>query len=259
MKTGLTMLALACSAIDSFAADFGKDDFLREGSIVYEKSFSQAESDRFKPLVVAAFDKVAAFFGERKGVTPDIYFCKSAACARFLLGPEFRPYAHTQGGRRYLSGSHVFENPSIVVTTLASNPSANDERLLAVLSHELSHLELYARAGRQRVPAWFNEGLASMVGGRACAPGAQGIDDLSRLSAMRDWLDYTRSRDTRSNATYCQAKAEVEAWAVRHGGPKGVVDLLAALKERDFASQYGPFLTRPLPTINPKGAKQDDR
>lgn len=259
MKIYLTMLALACNAMDSFAADFGKEDLVRDVHMVYEKSFTQAESDRFKPLVLAAIEKVTVFFGERKGVTPDIYICKSVACARFLLGPNFRSYTDTRGGQRYMDGKHLFESPSIVVTTLASHPSATDERLLAVLSHELSHLELYARAAGQRVPAWFNEGLASMVGGRACTPGATGIDDLSKLTAMRDWLNYTRSSSGQSNATYCQAKAEVEAWALRHGGPQGIVELLATLREKDFASQYGAFLTRPLPTINPTGAKVHDR
>jgi len=259
MKTYLTMLALACNAINAFAADFDKDSLMREDRMVYETSFTQAELDRLKPLVPAAFDRVTAFFGERRGVTPDIYFCKSPGCASFLLGPEFRSYSDTRSGQRYLNGKHVFESPSIVVTTLASNRFATDERLLAVLSHELSHLEVYARAGGRRVPAWFNEGLASMVGGRACAPSARGIDDLSKLSAMRDWLDYTRLRNGQSNATYCQAKAEVEAWAVRHGGPRGIVELLANLREKDFSSQYGPILTRPLPTINPTGARENDR
>ncbi|MGW8391608.1 hypothetical protein [Pseudoduganella sp. HUAS MS19] len=259
MKIYLTMLALACHATESFAADFGKEDLVRDDRMVYEKSFTQAESDRFRPLIQAAFDRVAAFYGERQGVTPDIYFCKSAACARFLLGPEFRSYSDIRGGQRYLNGRHLFDNPSIVVTTLASNAFATDARLLSVLSHELSHLELYARAAGRHVPAWFNEGLASMVGGRACTPGASGIDDLSKLSAMRDWLDHTRSRNSQSNATYCQAKAEVEAWAVRHGGPKGIVALLAGLREKDFASQYGALLTRPLPAINPRGARENDR
>lgn len=259
MKIYLTVLVLACNAVDSFAADFGKDELVREDRLVYEKSFSQTEVERFKLLVPAAFERVGTFFGERKGVTPDIYFCKSAGCARFLLGPEFRSYSNSRGGQRYLKGTFLFESPSIVVTALASHPSTSNERLLAILSHELSHLEFDARTAGRSVPAWFNEGLASMVGTRACTPGATGIDDLSKLTSMRDWLRYTRLPSSQSNATYCQAKAEVEAWAVRHGGPKGIVDLLESLRDKDFASQYGPILTRPLPTINPTGARENDR
>jgi len=259
MKSSLTLLALACGAANACAADFGDGDLQRQDRMVYEKSLTQPELDRLKSLTLAAMDNIAAFYGERRGATPDFYFCKSADCARFLLGPEFRSYSNFKGGKRFMEGQYWFENPSIVITNLVKSPKARDETLVAVLTHELSHIETYTRAAGHPIPAWFNEGLATMVGGKACKPGARGVDDLGKLKVMKDWLYYTRPSGGQGLATYCQATQEVQAWAERHGGARSLVELLAGLSTKSFAAQYGDFVTPPEPASSAAAAEENDR
>ncbi len=253
MKKALTTLALCCAAASVSAAEFGNDDLVRQGRIVYEKSFTEAEQERIKPLIVAAMNQVAEFYGERKGATPDFFFCKSAECARYMFGTEWRSVTINKGGRRNDDGKYWFERPSIVITEWARNPKISDKGLQAVLAHELSHVELYARgAGHDKVPAWFNEGLATVVGGANCKPGVRGIDDLSKLSVGENWRNYTRPSGGHHGATYCQAGLEVLAWAEQHGGAKGIVDLVANLPNKSFESQYGAFVTPQGATANIK-------
>lgn len=248
MKTFLTLLALACTGANACAADFGNDDLVRQGRVVFDKRFTQAEQDRIKPLIVGALDQVTAFYGERRGDMPDFYFCKSVECAKHLAGAEWRSFTLSKGGLRCHDGKYWFERPSIVITSTARK-NVSDERIQSTLAHELSHVEVSARAGRFDVPAWFNEGLATVVGGAKCKPGEQGIDDLAKLKVSDVWHEYTKPSAGKTNATYCQAGMEVQAWAERHGDARGVVDLLASLPKKSFESMYGPF-------VAPQGATQ---
>lgn len=239
------------------AADFGPSDLVRRGRMVFDSGFSGAEQDRLKPLVVRGLDNVAAFFGERKADLPDIFFCKSVECARYMAGSEWRSYAAERPQMRYFDAKHWFERPAIVVTVLAKHPKAGDEALLNVITHELSHIEFRMRAGREPVPAWFEEGLATIVGGARCAPDARGIDDLAKLTTLQAWTYHTRPSAGMANATYCQAALEVMAWTEQRGGAKAVVDLLASLPKKSFEAQYGAFMTaQGIPATNPTGVGQ---
>ncbi|KRC02290.1 hypothetical protein [Duganella sp. Root198D2] len=239
------------------ASDFGSDDLVRQGRYVFDKAFTPAEQDRLKPLVPAALDNIAAFYGERKGGIPDFFFCKSVECARFLAGAEWRSFTVVRPGY-YYDGKYYFERAGIVINSMAGRPTTSDEKLLAVLAHELSHVEVHARTGGRLVPAWFNEGLASAAEGHGCKPGSQGIDDLNKLAATHDWHQYTRPGGGKLNATYCQANLEVQAWAAQHGGFAAIVDLLAKLPKKEFSSLYGGLVTQQAPVTNPVGVEKND-
>lgn len=255
MRTFLTLLALACSGAS--AADFGSDDLVRQGRLVFEKTFTQAEQDRLTPLVVGALDNIVAFYGERKGTTPDFFFCKSTDCARHLAGKDWRSFT-TIKPRYYYDGKYYFERTSVVINHLVGNPKIGDARLQSVLTHELSHVEIYARAGGRSMPAWFNEGLSTVAEGRNCQPGTQGIEDLNRLADTQEWHDYTRPNGGKGDATYCQATLEVQAWAGQHGGFAAVFDLLAKLPKKNFNSLYGALVTQHAPVANPANVEKND-
>lgn len=259
MKNFLSLLPLALAGASAMAADFGSDDLVRQGRVVYERSFTPAEQERVKPLIVAGMNRVAEFYGQRKGALPDFLFCKSAACARYVGGSEWRSFTVNKGARRWEDGQYWFERPTIVINALARQPQASDEHLQSVLAHELAHVELYARAGgTEKVPAWFNEGLASIIGDIRCQPGSRGVDDLAKLAVSGAWIQHTRPSGGLAGATYCQAGMEVLAWIERRGGAQAVLDLLAGLSKKSFESQYGAFVTAQGEAINTAGAEDND-
>lgn len=92
----------------------------------------------------------------------------------------------------------------------------------------------------QHVPAWFNEGLATYVGGEPVCTNAtgKGIADLRTLDLESDWVAYTGPEDVFFK-TYCQARAEVSAWIGKRG-TVAVGQLLDAVRQgQSFTSQYG--------------------
>jgi hypothetical protein len=121
-------------------------------------------------------------------------------------------------------------------------------RTAGILAHEMVHVELGARARRAFVPQWFHEGAAASIGDApTCEPALPpGVDDLRRLDANDAWAAYTSQRD-RLHPTYCQARAEFEAWAARFG-PAQLAPQLDFLFEAlrngaPFDAVYGPLRT----------------
>ena len=132
------------------------------------------------------------------------------------------------------AGQYVAPRMTVVLTspTWTQNPY--------VLAHEFSHVEVATRTGGKHVPAWFDEGLATFVGGEPICTNVtgKGIDDLRKLDQETDWVAYTGPEDVFFK-TYCQARAEVAAWIGKRGNA-GVVQLLDAVRQgQPFAGQYG--------------------
>lgn len=258
MKKILSILPLALASVAAVAGEFGESNLVRQGRLVYEDGFTAAEQARLKPLAASAMNNVAAFFGERKADLPDIYFCKSAACATFLGGSEWRSFTERKGADRHADGKFWFERPSIVITTLARKPGATDENLVTALTHELTHIETYRRTGNKYPSTWFDEGLATLVAGSTCTPDMRGIASLAKLGTAEAWDTYTRPSAGLSRATHCQAGMEVEAWAKKNGGTAGVVAQLDKGGKVEQIEYRGPFLPRaPLSAPLP-GQDHDD-
>jgi hypothetical protein len=131
-----------------------------------------------------------------------------------------------------------------------------------VLKHEMPHMEFRARLHGASVPGWFNEGVASYVGGEHdgfCRPGMKGIDDLFELDRGSAWLAYTNQHRDKSRMTYCQARNEVGDWIAEHGGFAAVLDLLAQrAKGTPFASLYGRERERVVAAASSPTVKDDD-
>src|SRR5262249_7091985 len=145
-----------------------------------------------------------------------------------------------------------------VATQLTILLLGTGERTQGVLAHEAVHVEAVHRAGHRRMPAWFHEGLAVLVGGepdcsqregRGLHDGgdpqtpATGVDDLRRLDRFGAWEEYTDTRDKREE-TYCQARAEVDAW-VRRSGKARLFELFGKVRDGvSFEEAYGPMQTQ---------------
>jgi len=254
----LQLLPLLVACASAAAADFSESNLVRHGRLVFEDSFSAAEQGRLKPLAASSMNNVAAFFGERKADLPDIYFCKSAACATFLGGAEWRSFAERRGAGRHADGKFWFERPSVVINTLVRKPNASDENLVTALTHEMTHIETYHRTGNKYPSAWFDEGLATLVAGSVCTPEMRGIASMAKLASAEAWDKHTRPSAGLSRATHCQAGMEVQGWAEKNGGRAGVVAQLERGGKVEQIDFHGPFLPAAPVTAPMPGQDHDD-
>lgn len=186
--------------------------------------------------IQAAREMDRKVYGELQAAQPDVLVCESGACADYFAGPRRRNVAIPQNS---YAGQYVAPRATVVLTsaTWTQNPY--------VLAHEFSHVELAKRLNGAHVPAWFDEGLATYVGGEPICTNVtgKGIDDLRKLDQETDWVAYTGPEDVFFK-TYCQARAEVAAWIAKRGNA-GVVQLLDAVRQgQSFTSQYGAMLTQ---------------
>jgi len=251
-------IVLAFGAISASAAGFGGGDLVRQGRMVYDSAFSKEEQDRIKPLVARALDNVAAFYGERKADVPDVYVCKSADCAAYLGGSAWQSFTERKGARRRADGGHWFDRPSIVVTTLARSPTATDDSLVIALTHELAHIETYHRTGKALLPAWFDEGLATLAAGANCTPDMRGVGELGKLVTLDQWQQQTHPASGMSRQTHCQAGMEVLAWAEKNGGLAALMRLLQDSQKGGLKARYGDFLLPAAPLSEPAPGQEHD-
>lgn len=175
-------------------------------------------------------------YGPLQASQPDVLVCQSGACADYFAGPRRRNTTLPPGS---YAGQYVAPRMTVVLTspTWTQNPY--------VLAHEFSHVEVAKRLNGAHVPAWFDEGLATYVGGEPICTNVtgKGIDDLRKLDQETDWVAYTGPEDVFFK-TYCQARAEVAAWIGKRGNA-GVVQLLDAVRQgQSFTGQYGAMQTQ---------------
>lgn len=186
--------------------------------------------------IQAAREMDRKVYGELQATQPDVLVCESGACADYFAGPRRRNVTIPPNS---YAGQYVAPRMTVVLTssTWTRNPY--------VLAHEFSHVELAKRLNGAHVPAWFDEGLATYVGGEPVCTNVtgKGIDDLRKLDQETDWVAYTGPEDVFFK-TYCQARAEVAAWIGKRGNA-GVVQLLDAVRQgQSFWSVYGAMVTQ---------------
>ncbi len=193
-----------------------------------------------------AVHRVASALGELQADRPVTIFCKTPACQLYFAGTAKRSYVLSPGD--VLPGASYSPPDRLAVVIVRIDAPATN-----VLVHELVHVELGSRLHHAFVPTWFHEGIAaSLADAPTCAAGgSRGIDDLRRLDQNRAWADYTNQPGTLQR-TYCQARAEVEAWMQRFGKPH-VFELIDAVRDgAAFYDVYGSMLTQtsqPISTV----------
>jgi hypothetical protein len=190
------------------------------------------------PVIVdsinAALQSVKTSYVMLLSAQPDVIVCSTTPCSTFFAGPNLRNLALPPGA---FAGQYTAPRSTVVLV------SATYVRNQFVLAHEFSHVELAARVKSNRVPAWFNEGLATYVGGEPVCAGVSGngVTSLLTLDLESAWTSYTNSAAT-FDKTYCQARAEVAAW-IAQKGPSAVTQLLTSVGNgQSFSSQYGVLI-----------------
>ena len=180
-----------------------------------------------RELARQADDTTAAFFGPLE-TRPRIIFCTAPHCAGTL---GLRPSGLTYGHALILIG-----------------PGGQNEM---IVPHERIHAELH-RALRvsdlwdQRIPAWFNEGLASFLSGdpRPDRPlHARDADWICTARSFRDWGRPHPEKDWR--ATF-GAAARLVAEIEEIHGRDGLRDLVAAVEAgAPFDAEYRRLMPAP--------------
>lgn len=139
--------------------------------------------------------------------TPTLLICVTQSCAD-RLGP----------GPRAMAYGSVF---------LYLNPQGANAETLA---HELVHIRVSGLVGAKalfqgRVPAWWNEGLATLIEG--VSPRREGFADVDLPADAKLW----RSQAARDHAVmYPAAAAKVADWLDRNAGFAGAVTVLQSLR-----------------------------
>jgi protein-disulfide isomerase len=197
-------------------------------------SAEQLETARY------AFSEAARY---ARGVFPDLatmalrtVFCTSDACARHFVGDTRRSLTLEPGQQPPGAIWRWEEGTTIVLTGIW-------RAMLFDLTHELSHAAVLARTKGKRLPAWFDEGLAASVGDApwCVTVTARGVDTLHRLESTGLFFRYTDLRG-KLEPTYCQARAEVEAWLRRNGRARLDALLDGVAGGTPFRSLYGPLV-----------------
>ena len=177
------------------------------------------------PARAAARDR--AWFGALRAPRPLIGFCDDDPCRIHFAGPAMRGW-DVRPGHRAPDAAYVSVDRTTLVIVRA------DARAEHMLAHELAHEELAFRAHRARIPAWFDEGLATFVSGEPdCAePTRPAVDDVRLLATGAAWNAAWRAgawSRGRGRDLYCQARGAVAAWLADDGRAR-LTALLAAIE-----------------------------
>jgi hypothetical protein len=211
--------------------------------VFVDPSTTNAERDQLRRDYDLATRHIATSLGRLESAQPTVILCRSDACILHFTGPKRRSWTLSPGDR-VPGASYTAVKPTIIVIRC-------DEGTAGHLRHEMVHIALgFGRrglAGRRfdTLPLWFHEGVAtSIADAPACSqPLRKGIDDLRKLDGNAAWADYT-SDPVKREATYCQARAEVDAWARRYGKERFFTLLDAVREGGSFDDAYGPLLTQ---------------
>ncbi|MEN6587214.1 MAG: hypothetical protein ABFE02_14335 [Sulfuricella sp.] len=192
-----------------------------------EMGTSPARIAKLLNIVMKARVRTTFFYGELIS-DPDIYFCSGMACYR-----QFGAI-----GLGYTLGNRIAIAPQ--------------GARAAIVSHELSHVELATRLGGQqgpidKVPEWFDEGLAVMVSQayefsdeawlQATHNGAS-QPSLKELASRNDWSRVTGVGGCNMQLSYGTARQEVVRWYDKVG-KKGLEQLIQSLNARkDFQAEF---------------------
>jgi hypothetical protein len=169
-----------------------------------------ADRQRLVSLAADANKRVAAFYGGRV-TSPRLLACETRDCYDRIGG----------GGERGLA----VLNRAVLLSPRGLDP--------VIAAHEMSHVELHARAGAHRVPQWFDEGLAVVVADDPRYLKPAGTADRCPASSdeplpetLAGWLAAEGG-----DRMYALAACRVIRWIGTRTGPQAVADLITSLAE----------------------------
>ncbi len=152
---------------------------------------------------------VSRFYGEMHA-SPMLYVCWSDACLKAF------------GGIPAVARS--LDDHTVILSRQGINE--------VILTHELAHIELHKRLGRRQVwnkiPMWFDEGLAVLISDdpQYKADEKKVTIPLDKLVYHDQWVAAVQQK----KAAYHRARQVVEAW-YKQQGRAGLLVLLERLKQ----------------------------
>jgi hypothetical protein len=198
--------------------------------IFAEKGTPEAKQRWIVDMHARALRRVGEFFGGIRAEKPEVFLCSSDDCRQYFTG-------RTDNARSSFQG-RAGERGTITVTSI-------DASFEGTLAHELTHAELHTRIGGHRVPAWFNEGLATYVSLSPICEGAPlaRLEDIVALNESKAWWSETDAPTAESWAIYCRARTEFERWYMHHGSAHFFSLLQGVERGESFDDLYGPLMT----------------
>ena len=231
LAMGLTFLALLLPAVSTQAQSLSSPTqagMRAIGNGVFlDPELPTDVREQIPGLVEEAKMRVAQYYGSLLA-KPNLVFCGSADCFRGFGGC----------GLGFTNGEHIVISPQGI------RP--------AIIAHELTHVELVTRVGGfsrvlERVPQWFDEGMAVMVSEAEefsddawlkASGNGKNAPDLTALESVEQWTRLTGSQGENMQLTYGTAKREVARWFTKVGSA-GFRELLDSLKrDETFLHAY---------------------
>ena len=236
--TNFTIKSLDCTGTTSnIAPSFNSTALVPVcGNVFIDPTVAKNQYPVIVEAVSFAVQSGKNFYGTLTSIQADVIVCSTPACGTYFAGPSLRNVAIPPNS---FAGQYIAPRMTVVLTSATANRNQN------ILAHEFSHVEVNARLNGAYIPAWFNEGLATYVGGEPVCTNVtgKGIASLLSLDLQADWNVYTGSAAT-FEKTYCQARAEVAAWITKLGAGAVNTLLQAVLQGQTFTSQYGAMQTQ---------------
>ena len=198
-----------------------------------EDGVPAASADRLRTILQDDMAAVRAYFGRDFGRVPAIFVF--ATRGSFAAGLE-RDFGYPAGPAARLAA----QSGGLLVTGLdaivINAENTLGDRSLTILRHELTHVLLHELAGDTTMPAWLDEGLATLI-----ERGGTGADDRERLVSLSLAADRRISLDSLADAGQWLSRNEAlagHAYGIAAGAaemladrvtPSGLVPLLEAL------------------------------
>jgi len=176
-------------------------DFKKDGRLYYHPDTPQEKIDSLHSLIALGAERVEGLYGEKTCHPKFIYCEREEDFLKYSMSSAIPALAHLKLGSYIVLGKEGID--------------------LDIISHEISHAELYERLGffkRMAVPAWFDEGLAMQIDLRSYyseqnlkikTQDFQNIPDVKMMNDLRSFQSGTRE-DIMIH--YMAAKYEVGKW-----------------------------------------------
>jgi EAL domain-containing protein (putative c-di-GMP-specific phosphodiesterase class I) len=239
-----------CSLKTDLVRDVGlamHDVLLDRATLHLESSVSEGDATRIADAVtrdVAASEKSVGASFEK---APQVYVFATRNSFSFALQRGFGQRATDAAALATANGGVAFPGQNAIVVNWEN---VRGDTNVAIVRHELTHVLIHQLAGvNTELPAWFDEGVATLAE-RQVAPDAardardasatmnlvrSGQTSLQELSASRDWTMRNATLDGRAY-TFAAAGVSVLQESL---GPGGLQKLLARAHDVGFATAFG--------------------
>ena len=181
-------------------------------NIYVEAKMSEEQRQAFLQTVSQSKTEISRFFGGVRS-KPNIYACVSKSC--------FNQFGGVPALAKAIGDD----------TVLLSSKALNK----VTLTHELAHIEFHKRLGSakawNKVPMWFDEGLAVLACKDPKHNKRVGKIPLKKLTSQNQWVKAVREH----LPAYSVAKQAVQSW-YKTAGSRGLQTMISRMQQGDSFS-----------------------